>query len=101
MSPFRRMRAQALKDENASCRRECSRLRTELNGYHSMKAEKMMDVAMEASTQMMEQEAEERRRRELETAVLVKELSLLERTWAQALMKATQAESGQGSWFPR
>ena len=91
---------QVLKDENASFRREATHLRSELNKQYSERAGKMMDVAMEASTQAMEQDAERIRRRDLESRLLCKELRDVERSSARARSTTNEPSVG-ASWFPR
>lgn len=68
-----------LKDEQLRTGKECTRLRKEINELHARKAESMMDLALEAGTRAISEEAEESRRHAAETRVIASELQLVER----------------------
>ena len=74
--------------------KELVRLRSELNAAYAAKAEKMMDVAMEASVTALAQEAEYQRRALVEQTVLCDELRSCERRldWAERLTLEPAAE---------
>jgi hypothetical protein len=67
-----------LRETISKGRVEATRLRKELNAAHSAKAEKMMDVAMVASVQTMQDEAAASRRALMEQCILCDELRATE-----------------------
>ena len=87
-----------LREDKVSVRAECTRLRRELNAAHAAKAEKMMDVAMEASVQALSDEAAATRRAVTETCVLHSELSFLELTYEAMRQDAESRMQWMGPW---
>ena len=93
----------ALKEDCARHAKEASRLRTELNEQYSKAADKMMDVAMSATTQAMVDEEAERRRHRFDLELLTAEFAAVERAWARAQHHSSRvaATSSESTWFPR
>ena len=67
-----------LREENARGRAEADRLRKQLNGAYAATAGKMMDVAMSAGVQALQDEAQHQRRLLIEQAMLCDELRATE-----------------------
>ena len=84
------------KEEHATTRRECTRLRKENNHLLAAKADGMMDVAMAASVQTLHDEGEQQRRSNAECSLLSNELQQLEAAFSAGAPLASIQQPSRG-----
>ena len=88
----------ALREENERNKTEATRLRKDLNKAFAKNADKMMDVALEASVNALHNDAEDQRRVLTDQSILCDELRALEAQldWSTRISLVPEGESSSG-----